>query len=243
VHKELALLRKIQAFDLDIQAITSRAQRLRESLDELYAAHESLKEALDGQKQQLDDTRKLMRDKHMELEANDDRYKSSKAKLNAVSNTREYNALEKEIDALKKQRAQLEEEHESLREAVEGAEADVTEKEGRTRALDEQIRAEEAGISGESTSAENRIKSVQSSRDKLKTDVPKPLVRRYEFIATRRAGAAVVAARDGVCTGCNMMLPPQLYNEVQVGQKIIQCPSCQRLLYYENDAERTAAGG
>ena len=61
---------------------------------------------------------------------------------------------------------------------------------------------------------------------------------RPEFIAGRRPGKAVVAAHQGMCTGCNMMLPPQLYNELQLDLKILQCTTCQRILFYESEEDR-----
>jgi predicted nucleic acid-binding Zn-ribbon protein len=66
-------------------------------------------------------------------------------------------------------------------------------------------------------------------------------VRRYEFISGRRPGRAVVPAREGRCTGCNMMLPPQLFNELQLNTKILQCTNCQRVLYFETEEEQKRA--
>jgi len=34
--------------------------------------------------------------------------------------------------------------------------------------------------------------------------------------------------------GCNMKIPPQLFNEVQRSEAIIVCPSCNRILYWED---------
>ena len=65
----------------------------------------------------------------------------------------------------------------------------------------------------------------------LKTMVPKALRKRYKLLMSRRAGVAVVEARDGACTGCHMHLPPQMYNSLFVVQEIQTCPHCSRLLF------------
>ena len=240
MQQEIALLRQLQDYDLRVQAIESKTGKMREALDELISLHESLKTSLDGQRKQLDDTRAMMRDKEIELEVNEDRYAQSKNKLNAVTNTREYNALEREMDALRKMRAQLEEERDSLRDAVEGYQADVAEKGGRTAEIAAQIREEEEGIAGEASRSKEDVDALLSSREALKQKLSKPLLRRYEFIAGRRSGAAVVAAVAGACSGCHMRLPPQLYNELLRGTKIHQCPSCQRLLFHDESTEDNA---
>lgn len=230
---QIALLRDLQEFDLQIESIHDKTAKLREALDELVSLHDSLSASLEGQRAQLEETRTLMRDKEIELESNEERYNQSKAKLNAVSNTREYNALEREMDALRKMRAQLEEERESLADAVEGFASDVTEKAEKTTLLEVQIRDEEKAIEDEAKKAEKEVQGLIGKRADLKDKLPKPLFRRYEFISSRRPGPALVPASNGVCSGCNMRMPPQLFNELQMGKKMIQCPSCQRILYFD----------
>lgn len=237
MQRDISLLRTLQERDLEIQEIESKTDALRVALDELVTMHRTLLGSLEIQRAQLEETRALMRDKEIELETNLDRYNQSKAKLSAVSNTREYNALEREMDALRKMRAQLEEERDSLREAVEESEGDVADKAEKTAELEGQIKAEESTIEDEASKTRSRITKLEKERDKLKRDLPKQLVRRYVFISGRRPGAAVVEAADGVCTGCNMALPPQQYNELFVGQKLIQCANCQRILYINPDAK------
>ncbi len=62
------------------------------------------------------------------------------------------------------------------------------------------------------------------------------LLRRYEMIKGRRNGIAVVSARNSICSGCNMNLPPQLYNELQRSEELICCPNCNRIIYWDEDA-------
>lgn len=232
MQDQIALLRDLQEFDLQIEEIQNKTGVLREALDELTAIHATLNGSLEGQRAQLEETRALMRDKEIELETNDERYNQSKAKLNHVSNTREYNALEREMDALRKMRIQHEGERDSLRDAVQEFEADVSEKAEKTANLERQIAGEEAEINSQSSGASGEISALQTKRDKLKKDLPKRLTRRYDFISSRRPGPAVVGATEGVCSGCNMRMPPQMFNELQIGQKMIQCPSCQRILFF-----------
>jgi len=59
---------------------------------------------------------------------------------------------------------------------------------------------------------------------------------KYDFIRSRRPGTAIVAAEDGHCNGCFMALPPQLFIQVQRGENLETCPSCQRILFFWEDA-------
>jgi len=49
-----------------------------------------------------------------------------------------------------------------------------------------------------------------------------------------RRGTAVAECRDGICRGCYMATPPQLYNVMLRAEKLIQCPNCQRILLPPN---------
>ena len=47
-------------------------------------------------------------------------------------------------------------------------------------------------------------------------------------------GIGLVSVIEGNCQGCNMKLPPQLYNVLQRGNSIEQCPSCLRIIFWDH---------
>ena len=55
---------------------------------------------------------------------------------------------------------------------------------------------------------------------------------RYEFIRSRLEHPVIVAVKDGVCSGCNIAVPPQAFIELQRGRQILSCPNCQRLIFW-----------
>jgi predicted nucleic acid-binding Zn-ribbon protein len=68
-------------------------------------------------------------------------------------------------------------------------------------------------------------------RESLAADLEAPLRRQYETILSRKKGQAVVEIRGGTCEGCHMRVAPQLANEIHRNTRVIQCPSCHRILY------------
>jgi predicted nucleic acid-binding Zn-ribbon protein len=59
------------------------------------------------------------------------------------------------------------------------------------------------------------------------------LVALFEQVARARKGVAICAAtRDGLCSACHVRLRPQVFQEVRRNDTIIQCFSCNRILYY-----------
>lgn len=238
MENELKLLRKIQDYDLEIEEIEEESELQQASLAEQEALFQNLSEGLDVQRAKLEETRTLMRQKKIELQENDDDSHSHKDKQARVSSARELSAIEKEIESLRRRRAQLDEEYETLSDAVSDAEDDVGEKQEKVEALEKELEEQRDVVERGTRSATRRIRRREKDREALVEEFPKAsaAIARYEFIGTRLAGRVIVAASNNACSGCNMVIPPQIYNELQIGEKVIQCPSCKRILYYEEQA-------
>jgi hypothetical protein len=48
-----------------------------------------------------------------------------------------------------------------------------------------------------------------------------------------RRGLALAPVSNGTCRGCNMNIPPQLFNVLQRGTTIETCPYCHRIIYWD----------
>jgi predicted nucleic acid-binding Zn-ribbon protein len=84
---------------------------------------------------------------------------------------------------------------------------------------------------------EKRLAVLEEQRKGLRKGIPAPLLKRYEFIRQRRNGTAIAPVQDGVCFGCHMNILPQQFIDLQKGEEILQCPHCQRILYWLEEAE------
>ena len=167
-----------------------------------------------------------------EIEEETARLRKSKNKLMQVSNTREYQAMAREMDNLEKRNNSREEERAALAE----------ENQLQTNALAEITTAwtkAEAEYSAFASSMESRLLEDQATLDELMrkrssvgSEVPRPVLERYEFIRRRLDHPVIVSVKEGICAGCRIAIPPQSFIELQSGQKILNCPNCQRLIYW-----------
>ena len=103
-----------------------------------------------------------------------------------------------------------------------------------------QLEEEKSACELETVEVQKAIDDLQSvlsqSRDRRQALIPKvakQVFRRYDAIRARRAGHGLSTVVQGCCTGCNMRLPPQLYNILQRVDTIEQCPSCHRLVIWD----------
>ena len=74
----------------------------------------------------------------------------------------------------------------------------------------------------------------EAEKNKIIERISKDVLPIYQNISSKN-GQALALVVNEVCTGCNMNIPPQLYNHVLTEQEILQCPSCKRILYTSKD--------
>lgn len=160
----------------------------------------------------------------------------------AVKTNDQYKALMQEIQFAEQEIRSNEDKILDLMVNAEARERDV-------KAAETELKAETAEIEKEKEQARQRtaederlLTEWNGKRDKLRGGVGADILRHYERVMKFR-GSGISEVRDQKCMACQVMLRPQTYNEVRAGQKVIECESCQRLLFFnpENEAkiERT----
>lgn len=235
MENDLKLLRKLQEFDLEIEEIHDRIELQQARYEELSSAYNRLNADLTAQRSKLDLIKADKRQKELELKDITANLDAHKEKQLRASNARELAALDKELDALRRRRVQVEEEIEQLSDSVTDGQDNVEEQQSRLDELATDLAAQEADMKAETDGSEGRVKALETERDDVKASFAGSiaLIRRYEFIRSRMEGRVIVVARNGACSGCHMLVPPQTYNDLMTSEKVIQCPSCKRILYYE----------
>ena len=97
-----------------------------------------------------------------------------------------------------------------------------------TKAVDADRKAYAAELSG----LRDSLARITSERADIVRALSPQLLAIFELVARRRNGIAVAEARDGICTICHVRLRPQVFNTVRRNDSIVQCDSCQRILFF-----------
>ncbi|HEX7085661.1 MAG TPA: C4-type zinc ribbon domain-containing protein [Vicinamibacterales bacterium] len=228
------LERLIQLQALDTQAAEARRAQtaIPETQRALDAKLEGARHRVAAEKERLDANQAARRALEKDLAAVQTRLSRYKDQLMEVKTNREYHAMQHEIEAAQGEVKRLEDlmlermlEADDITAALKRAEADL-------KAAEAQIRQEHADLDRELEAAAATLTRTQQEREVLAAGIPKPLLALYEQVARARRGLAVVPARDGLCSECHVRLRPQVFAEVRQNSAIIQCDSCQRILYY-----------
>jgi uncharacterized protein len=231
---QIELLAALQEVDLSLSENTR-------VVDDGRARVAALDEALAARRAELEAatrTVEVHEARQRELEAQvadlETRLKDRRMRIARIRNERELAVVRHEIEVLKEESSAHETELLELFDRIEGTRG----VRDAAQAAHDQVVAErdEAVAALEATVERVRdaIARDEARRAELAGHVDDELQRRYRMIFDRRGGLAVVAVRDGICQGCHMGVPPQLYNQVLRNEQVCLCPSCQRIIFVKS---------
>lgn len=149
-----------------------------------------------------------------------------------VGNTREYHAMMREMDSMEKINRSREEEKMTLMEELQLQNDTLAEIDRDYSALKAELEVKREGLEEKLKKAGINLDSLNQKRAQVSKAIPQPVFMRYEFIRVRLEHPVIVAVTDGICSGCNIAVPPQSFIELQRGQQILSCPNCQRLIFW-----------
>lgn len=232
MEHELGTLYEAQKIELQIIEKETKRQTAPKKLQEMDEELKQLKERLEKEKVIFEELEKERRKKEKELEADKDKIKKIESKLYEVKTNKEYQALLKEIEAAKATNDKTEEDILTLMEKIEELKKDYESSQTKLQKRGKDIEVEKARLDTEVQSMDKIIGELKTQRDNLLSVVSNELRSKYDMLKVRRGGIAVTNVKNGVCLGCFMNIPPQLFIEVTKNKRLIQCPSCNRILYF-----------
>ena len=230
---EIEQLTELQVIDQEIAKLDAEKDTKLAGLREFEVVFEERESSINELKEKIEAAE--MRRRELEAELSDElsRLKERQSKMMQVQTNREYQSLLKEIEDGKKSNKEREEDVVQLMEVAE-ADAKIMNEQASTieeekKALEEESKAAQKFA----TAIEKKKTRIMKKRNSKAKEVKTPLLRKYDMLRERRNGKAVVLVIKGVCQGCFMSIPPQQFNDIMKGDRMFNCPTCQRILYYQ----------
>ena len=209
--------------------IAAHPQRVADA--EARLAH--AKDAVEAAKQRLKASQEARREAEKEAATYQSRLSKFKDQLSAVKTNREYQAMQHEIETAQKELGTVEEKVIERMVEADALTADVKKAEQALTAEQKGVDAEKKTLAEELTTVEAALKEATEKRVARIASLPAHLVALFEQVSRARKGVAITTAtRDGLCAACHVRLRPQVFQEIRRNDQIIQCASCNRILYY-----------
>ncbi len=230
MRKSLKMLDELQEIDLKIDGFKGEREGMLQELDLLDAKVAEAESVVAVRNAELSATEEEKRGLEESLAMEVENIARSEGRIKEIKTQKEYQAVSKEITAARKQKAEMEEQILQKIVRIEELKGDIAGLEENLAALRGNIAEQKGEIQGKIDSLDEGIVKDTATRDEIVKGLSSSVTRRYNLLREQRRGLAVAEAKGGSCLGCNMNLPPQLYNSLFRGDDLITCPHCQRIL-------------
>lgn len=229
-----------------LQEILSQKIKLEQAVKDAPKILVNQEEALARQKKDFIDRNKdfdaakalEIEQKNMLLSAEHSRELAEK-NMDSISTQREYEALDKEIRDAAEKEQQYRKELQKQERLLSDLKADLAQKEDMINRQERELAERRAGIEAEVAEKKALLAELQAQEDAVMPDLDEETLFKFERIIRNKKGKGIVAIKGGVCMGCHMILPIQFANMVRLGEEIVFCPYCSRILYFEESEEGT----
>ena len=224
---------------IQLQDVESRAAVASKTIAEapariaaLDALLQSATTALATAKQSLADNQTQRRSIDKDLIAAQQRHEKYKEQIMAVKTNEQLHAMQHQMKAVADEVGQHEErvlvnmlDADEINAAIKKAEAAL-------KAAQTKVAAERSAIENDVKTHQASLTELNAARDRLiKALDNKNVIDTFQRIAKVR-GTAVARAEGERCTVCQVRLRPAVFAEVRKNDQIVQCDSCNRILYF-----------
>jgi len=233
LRDQLKRLEELQRYDAQIQELTNALKAIPAKLEASQSDLARVEALLENERAQLTESQRYYSDQKSQLQTDESSASGAKNKLSLAKNSKEYVAAQREMEQTRESVQSREQEIAKLIEAVQAKEKMLAERATEIEGLRKSIDKDAEIGRKKMAELEGKIAEIKVGRDKIAAGVRPDVLKRYGAIRMRR-GLAVTTVRNGTCQGCNMNVPPQLYNVLQRGNTIETCPYCHRIVYWEN---------
>jgi predicted nucleic acid-binding Zn-ribbon protein len=231
MHADLERLIALQKLDSAAHDADRRIAEEPERLKALDARLDAAQQVVATAKEQLADNQNARRAVEKDVALHQGRLSKFREQAMAVKTNQEYHAVQHEVSFAQ---SEIKKHEDTLLELMMGAD-DLTAAAKRADAAlaaeQKAVEAEKKALTGELAQLKETAARLRGERASVVAALNAQALAVFELVSKRRNGIALAEARDGICTICHVRLRPQIFNTVLRNDQIVQCDSCQRILY------------
>lgn len=230
IREQLDQLSELGKKDQQLKELRDKQRTLPQKANEAKSAAQDLliKEAT------LKSAAKELEFKSHQLDSETQTEKSNlrkwEARADKIKGEREYTTLLSEIGSQKKVISDLETQSLQIMQEQDKTRKDLESTQKLLQTANNLYLEEWSKVENDLNALAAELQELVQGREALTKLMPPTLLKRYEQIASKRAGLGVAVLIKETCQACKRTVPPELFNRVAKGEILESCPFCQRLL-------------
>ena len=231
VEEKLVNLYRLQKVDSSIDAIEILRGELPMEVKDLEDEVLGLQKRQTRIEEEINGITEFIDEKKASIKVSEELIAKYEKQSDNVKNSREFEALNKEIE-MQQLEEKLCEKH------IKDATEEISDKARQLELAIKAVATKELNLSGKKGELEKIIsetekeeKHYNGNAEKARTQADERLLSSYDRIRNNyHNGLAVVAVERDSCGGCFHAIPPQKQSEIKLRKKIMVCENCGRIL-------------
>jgi len=237
---DIAALVKLQKIDIETGKLKTYLQDVPLQIKNLDQKLEEFTRKVENDEDLITELNKKYRTSESDIQLNLGKIAKSQEKLRAVKTNKEYQSSLKEIDDIKAINSKIEDGMLEFLEQIETAEKVLNESKQQSSRIVEEISQDKKSYEKAAEQSKIDLTALESERDIAAAALAAELLIIFNRQLMKQGdGMAIVEVKNAVCQGCYMNIPHQMYNELQRGNSLKYCPSCERVIYWQEQDERS----
>jgi len=232
MKEQIGIVVQLQEIEIKINKIKSVLDVIPGKISSLDKEMSDAEQEIDRKKSLVDELRKKYRLNESDYQANLSTLRKSQEKLAAVKTNKEYQSILKEIDDIKAKNSLVEDEMLKNLDVIEATERETVTLKNEFLEIKDRIDRDKETIKDKIEQSETDLAELDEKRGAISKNIDKELMSKYNIVKGLTKGTAIAPVLDSICRGCNMNIPPQMYNDLQRFDSIKFCPHCQRIIYW-----------
>ena len=222
---------RLQQVDSKIDRARTKLEAIRQALENDAELREALKRA-ETTKAEHDRVNQILKNSEAEVKAQSIKIQQTEASLysGSVKNPKELQDLQKEIASLKKHLITLEERELEAMVNAEQSEMEMETAKTALEILQTRLGNEHQEMIADQTALTLEVERLTEERGAVLGPIDAALLQIYDDLRQQKRGVAVTEVTDNSCSSCGATLNAALQQSAR-SSKLMNCPSCGRILY------------
>ena len=239
-EEQIVTLVKLQKIDIEAQKLESFLKGIPDRIEILDERLGKFVHEVEDDEKVIGELNKKYRTYESDVQMNLGKIQKSHVKLRSVKTNKEYQSSLKEIEDIKLKNSKIEDEMLEYLEQIESAEKDLNQRKQSYAKIVDDTTLEKDSIKQETEQCKQKLAQLESDRNAVTDTLDSQILDIFYRVKAKQPDAVAISeVKNSVCQGCNLNIPPQMFIELQHRNSLKNCPSCERIIYWEDHNKRS----
>jgi predicted nucleic acid-binding Zn-ribbon protein len=225
-------LYELQEIDLKIDSRRKMLADVSSRIGESEALNQARSHII-AEEQQLAEVQRKQRELEAEVEDLKAKVSTAEGKLygGTLKNPKELSGLQEQSKNYHKKISEQEDKILDIMAEIETVGQQISAKRKEADRIEAEWQAEQASLLQEQAKINIELSELEDKKKECNSKIDAASLELYRLLREKRQGRAVAKVERGLCQGCGISLPVNEMQRVKQSQKVVQCGSCERILY------------